>query len=164
MGIYVISQKPIIYFLEKSLKDVDNFKDLDVTITRDLSWGYHISYTVNKVSNVLGCIKHSVGTANSNVFSMLYKSLVQPIVEYAAPVWCPYLVNAFENVQQRALRLALNQRKGDMSYEDQCKVLKWPSLSNRRTFLSLVPVESLVKIQFAWWKGMGTIGFNCWFY
>ena len=52
------------YFLEKSLKDVDNFKDLSVTITRDLSWGYHISYTVNKVNKVLGSIKCSVGTTN----------------------------------------------------------------------------------------------------
>ena len=33
------------YFLEKPLKDVDNFKDIGVTITRDLSWGDHISYT-----------------------------------------------------------------------------------------------------------------------
>ena len=32
------------YFLEKSLKDEDNFKDLGVTIFRDLSWGYPISY------------------------------------------------------------------------------------------------------------------------
>ena len=56
------------YFLEKSLKDVDDFKDLGVTITRDLSWGYHISYTVNKSNEVLGSIKCSLGTANSNHF------------------------------------------------------------------------------------------------
>ena len=115
------------YFLEKSLKDVYNFKDLSVTITRDLSWGYHISYTVNKADNILGSIKRSVGIANSNIFSMLYKSFVQPILECAAPVWSPYLVkdiNALENVQQRASRLALNQHKGDMSYEDRCKLLK----------------------------------------
>ena len=36
------------YFLEKPLKDVYNFKDLGVTIARDLSWGNDISYTVNK--------------------------------------------------------------------------------------------------------------------
>ena len=125
------------YFLEKSLKDLDNFKDLGVTITRGLSWGNHISIIVTKANKILGSIKRSVGTANANVFSMLYKSLVQPILEYAAPVWCPYLVkdiHALENVQRRASRLALDQRKGDMSYEDRCKLLKWPTLSDRRTF------------------------------
>ena len=68
------------YFLEKPLKDVDNFKDLGVIITRDFSWGNHISITVNKANVVLGSIKRSVGTANANVFSMLYKFLVRPIL------------------------------------------------------------------------------------
>ena len=98
------------YFLEKPPKDVGNFKDLGATITRDLSWGYHISYTMDKAKKVQGSIKRSVGTANSNIFSMLYKSLVRPILEYTAPVWCPYLVkdiNALANVQRRASRLAL---------------------------------------------------------
>ena len=48
-----------------------------------------INYTVNKANKVLGSMKRSVGTANSNVFSMLYESLVRPILEYEAPVWCP---------------------------------------------------------------------------
>jgi len=98
------------YFLEKPLKDADNFKDLDVTITRDLSWGNHISIIVNKANKVLGSIKRSVRTANTNVFSMLYKSLVRPILEYAIPVWCPYLVkdiHALENVQRRAFYVIL---------------------------------------------------------
>ena len=102
------------YFLSKPLKDVDNFKYLSVTITKDLSWGNHISITVNKANKVLGSIKCSVGTANINMFSMLYKSLVWPIMEYAVPVWCPYLVkdiHALENVQRRASRLALKQLK-----------------------------------------------------
>ena len=110
-------------------------KDLGVTITRDLSWGNHINITVTKANKILGSIKRSVGTANANVFSMLYKSLVRPILEYAAPVWCPYLVkdiHALENVKRRASRLALNQR-----YEDRCKLLKWPTLSDHRTFFNL---------------------------
>ena len=84
--------------------------------------------TVNKANKTLGAITRSVGIANTKVFSMLYKSLVRPILEYAVPVWCPYLVkdiHALECVQRRASRLALNQRKpGEMSYEDRCQLLK----------------------------------------
>ena len=39
------------YFSGMPLKDVDSFKDLGVTITRDLSWGNH-SITVNKANKV----------------------------------------------------------------------------------------------------------------
>ena len=141
LHIQAIGQTSII-FLEKPLKDVANFKDLGITITkRDLSWGNHFSIIVNKANKVLGSIRRSIGTANVDVFSMMYKSLLRPILEYAAPVWSPYLVkdiHTLENVQRRASTLPLNQRKGDMSYEDRCKLLKWPTLSDRRSFLSLV--------------------------
>ena len=45
------------YFLGEPLKDEDNFKDLAVTITKDLSWSNHISITVNKANKVLGSVK-----------------------------------------------------------------------------------------------------------
>lgn len=59
------------YMLDKSLKDAKSFKDLGITISKDLSWANHSSITVNKANNLLGLIKPSVGTTNVNVFSML---------------------------------------------------------------------------------------------
>ena len=96
-----------------------SFKDLGVTISKDLSWDNHISIIVNKANNLLGLIKRSVGTTNVNIFSTLYLSLVRPILEYAVPVWCPYLVEdirALESIQREASRLALNQHKGEMPF------------------------------------------------
>ena len=63
------------------------------------------------------------------------------ILEYAAPVWCPYIVKAIlalEKVQRRALRIALGQRRGDMEYEDRLKILNWLTLGKRRHYISLV--------------------------
>ena len=74
------------------------------------------------------------------MFSMLYKSLVRPILEYAAPIWSPYLakdIHLLECVQRRTSRMTLNQRKGEVSYEERCQRVKWPSLSDRRTYLTL---------------------------
>ena len=94
------------YKLGMNLKDVKSFKDL--------TWSEHISTFVNKVNQVLGLIRRTVGTANTTTFSLLYKTLVRPLLEYAAPVWNPYLVkdiHAIESVQRRASRLALRQKK-----------------------------------------------------
>ena len=74
------------YMLDKPLKDMKNFKDLGVTISEDLSWDNHIGITVNKANNLIS------GTTNVNVFSMLYLSLVRPILEYSVSIVCPYLV------------------------------------------------------------------------
>ena len=102
---------------------------------------------MNKANQVLGLIRRTVGTANTTTFSLLYKTLVRPLLEYAAPIWNPYLVkdiHAIESVQRRASRLALRQKRSDMSYEERCKMLHWPSLSNRRTYFSLVECFKIV--------------------
>ena len=69
---------------------------------------------------VLGIIKRFIGTNSQDAFLQLCKSLVRPILEYAAPVWSPYFIKdimAQEKVQRRASRLALRQKRGEMSYE-----------------------------------------------
>ena len=105
------------------------------------------TYTIVNKANNLGLIKRTVGTANASTFSLLYKSLVRPLLEYAAPVWNPYLfkdVQAIESVQRRASRLALRQKKGHMSYEYRCQILKWPLLSTHRSYFSLVECYKIV--------------------
>ena len=72
---------------------------------------------------------------------------MRPVLEYAAPAWNPYLakyVLALERVQQKASRLALGQKHGEMEYEDRLRKLKWPTLETRRLFLSLVECYKIV--------------------
>ena len=105
------------------LKSVKSIKDLGITISYDLSWSDHIHDVVNKANRVLGVIKRVLGSKSITEFSLLYKSLVRPILEYAAPVWCPFLVKDIvwlEKVQRRASRLALGQTRGEMHYEERC--------------------------------------------
>ena len=72
---------------------------------------------------------------------MLYKLLVRPILEYAVPVWSPYLVKdiqLLEKVQRRASRIALRQKRQEMNYEDRCKIFKWSTLEKHRLYLPLI--------------------------
>ena len=117
-----------------------NIKDLGITISYDLSWSDHIHEVVNKANKVLGVIKRLLGSNSVNGFSLLYKSLVRPILEYAAPVWCPFLVKdvvSLEKVQRRASRQALGRKRGEMDYEERCSILKWSPLKNRRLYIFL---------------------------
>ena len=105
----------------KHLNSVASVKDLGITISHDLSWTSHVVEVVNKANKVLGLIKRTIGSADKNIFSTLYESLVRPILEYASPVWSPFLVKGIvhlEKVQRRESRLALGQRRGEMPYED----------------------------------------------
>ena len=51
---------------------------------------------------------------------------------------------ALEKVQRRASRPTLRQKRGAMSYEHHCSLLKWQTLEKRREFLSLVQCYKIV--------------------
>ena len=82
------SSTPNYTFCGKVLKVVKkNTKDVGITVSSDLSWSVHVCSTVRKANRILGLIKYTVGGANHQIFSMLYKALVLPILEYASQVW-----------------------------------------------------------------------------
>ena len=53
-------------------------------------------------------------------------------------------VLTLEEVQRRASRLALGQKRGEMEYEDRLRKLKWPTLETRNLFLSIVECYKIV--------------------
>ena len=118
----------------RALKGVRCVKDLGITISLDLSWSEHINVTINKANKLLGLVFRAEGSSNPGAFSTLYKSLVRPVLEYAAPVQNPYLVKdvlALERVKRRASRLALEQKRGEIEYKELLRKLKWPTLETR---------------------------------
>ena len=73
-----------------------------------------------------------------------FKALVIPILEYACPVWNPYLVKhtkAIEAIQGRASRLICGP---DKEYPDRLLALKWDPLELRRKYLSLVQMYKII--------------------
>ena len=60
---------------------------------------------------------------------------------------CPYLVKdilALEELQRKASRLALGQKRGEMEYVERIKILNWPTLEKRRHFISLIECFKIV--------------------
>ena len=97
------------------LSSVNTVKDLGITISHDLSWTLHVVEVVNNVNKVLGLIKRTIGSANKEIFSTMYKALVRPILEYASPIWCPYLVKdivLLEKVQRKSFSIGDRSAKG----------------------------------------------------
>ena len=62
-----------------------------ILISSDLSWSVQIHAVVLKANRSFGVVYRILGPSNVEAFSTLYKTLVHPILEYAVPVWCPYL-------------------------------------------------------------------------
>ena len=73
-------------------------KDLGITVSSNLSWSEQVNVAFNKASKLLGLVHRTVGSSNPGAFSTLYKSLVRPVLEYAALVWNPLGLLSVKNV------------------------------------------------------------------
>ena len=86
--------KPIVfnYHLNGTiLENVSCYNDLGVTVDKSLAFNNHTSNVINKCNKVNGMIRRSLGyRAPASVSINLYKALIQPIIEYSAPVWSPF--------------------------------------------------------------------------
>ena len=90
----------------------------------------------------MGFLQRNVGPGNKEVFSRLYQALVIPFLEYAVPLWSPYLgrtIDALERVQRRASKYALPISSRDPPNEERLASFgAWSSLQSRRSYLSLL--------------------------
>ena len=116
-----------------NLSHVSSEKDIGVTIDHNLTFLDHISDKINKSNKIVGTIRRTFKHLTHIMFSKLFKALVRPHLEYANPVWSPYLkkdIIAVENVQRRATKLLPGLK--EKSYPERLRALKLPSLAYRR--------------------------------
>ena len=70
-----------------------------------------------------------------------YKTLVQPKLEYAAPIWSPHLklkINQIEKVQRTAAHWTCRRWRNTSSVGEMLDELEWPSLEARSDQSSLL--------------------------
>ena len=113
------------------LDSVSSYKYLGVTLTSDLSWSLHITNCCNTTCRLIGLLYRQFYQHTSPPCLLrLYKSFIQPHLEYASVVWNPYYrgeIAALESVQKFALRVCL--KSWDTNYE--LLAANIPSLQHR---------------------------------
>ncbi len=95
----------------------------------------------------MGAIRRSYEYLDEGNFKLLFKGLVRPHLEYAAPVWMPMYtkdVTTIENVQRWATKCTPSLK--DMSYEEGLCKLGLPTLRFRRTWGDLIKVYKMFHI------------------
>ena len=94
------------------LERVECFKYLGLLLTSDLSWSTHVDSICSKARKLLRLLyRKYYQHAELQILLQLYVSLVRPRLEYASPVWNPYLqknINTLENVQNLPSECAPN--------------------------------------------------------
>ena len=114
------------------------------TIDSDLNFSEHIKSKVNKAKSMCGLLVHTLTYKHKDIMIPLYKSLVRPIIEYANPVWSPYIreyIDLIENIQHYYTKRIIGMQ--DLDYEARLKCLRLPSLEYRRVRGDLIEVYKI---------------------
>ena len=129
-----------------NLLQVQEEKDLGITIDDQLSFRKHISNKVSKANSMIFLMKNTFKYLDTEMFKLLYKSLIRPHLEYGSPVWSPTLkidINNIEKVQRRATRLV--PELAGQTYEERLQHLQIPTLQYRRLRSDLILIFKITK-------------------
>ena len=118
-----------------TLDNVNSTKYLGVNSQSDLKLDGHIDSICNRANKTLGFLRRNLKIGNKKAKETAYKTLVRPILEYAAPVWDPHEkeeIQQIEKIQHRAARWVSHKFRQSSSVDIMIQDLKWPSLEQRR--------------------------------
>ena len=128
------------------IDNTDNVKDLGLIVDETLKFEKQISERIKKANSVLASIKRTIRYLDKSVFTMLYKSIVKPILELCGAVWNSHLVKqikSIESVQRRATKLVPDIKH--LSYKDRLTILKLPTLDHRRKRGDMILTYEILK-------------------
>lgn len=125
-------------------------KDLGVYFDPELNFKNHINIIVARAYQRLGFVLRHCKDFSPDTLRLLYCTYVRPCLEYGSIIWSPYyqyLIQSIERVQNKflkgyAFKIGLNV--SELSYEDRCMLLNFPSLEIRRKLQELVFLHKLV--------------------
>ncbi|MCG8045233.1 MAG: hypothetical protein JAY66_06065 [Candidatus Thiodiazotropha taylori] len=131
----------------QTLEVVKSARYLGVDIASNLSWKPHITRITNSANKTLGFLRRNLKAKRPELREIAYKTIVRPQLEYAAPVWDPYIqedIKRVEMVQRRAARWVLNDFSTYTSVSDLLGRLGWRTLEQRRADSRLVLFYKIV--------------------
>jgi len=89
------------------LANVKTGKYLDVTFASDLSWKAHVNARTKSANCSLAFLRRNLSSCPKDIKLQCYKSLVRPVLDYAAAAWDHHTqtcITQLEAVQRRAAR------------------------------------------------------------
>jgi len=140
-----------------TLGTTEEEKDVGVMVHQSLKPARQCARAAQTARGVLGQISRAFHYRDRHVFVQLYKQYVRPHLEFASPVWSPWLVGdikTLEEVQIAAVRMVSGLKSKD--YHGRLAELGLTALEERRREMDLVQTFKIV-------NGIDHVNSQIWF-
>ena len=120
-------------------------RDLGVLFSTNLKLKNQVITACNKANQMLGHIKKSFAHFDCKLLRFLYFTFIQPLLEFAVPVWSPFLKSDCDNIkriQYKATKLISSIR--NLSYKKRLEALNLTTLMERRQRGDLIQMYKIM--------------------
>ena len=93
----------------------------------------HVAKVAARANSIIGLVKKNFDYLDSETILSIHTTIIRPMLEYAVQSWCPYQakdIEELEKIQHRITKLVPGFQ--DLPYDERCRRLKLPKLSERR--------------------------------
>ena len=143
---YGHNNKNISYYMNGiQLTESDTERDLGVLFSTILKWKNQVITACNKANQMLGRIKKSFAHFDCKLLQSLYLTFIRPLLEFAVPVWSPFLKADCDNIERihhKATKLISSIR--NLSYEKRLEALNLTTLVERRQRGDLIQLYKIM--------------------
>ena len=129
---------PTFQYAAPDLSDIeqkDNLRDLGVILSSDLTFSLQIEKAVSTASQMVGWGMRTFRGRSSYLLLTLFKSLVQPHLDYCCQLWSPSkqdLIIKIEQVQKKLVARISDSRLQNLNYWEKLRILRLYSQERRR--------------------------------
>ena len=130
----------------KILKKTVLEKDLGVFVSCDLKPSQHVAKVAARANSIIGLVKKNFDYLDSETILSIHTTIIRPMLEYAVQSWCPYQakdIEELEKIQHRITKLVPGFQ--DLPYDERCRRLKLPKLSERRDRGDLIETYKILR-------------------
>ena len=135
---------------DSPLEEVKENKYLGVIIQNNLKWDRQSSNAATKVTQMLNFLKRNFSSCSRTVKENLFKTIVQPHLEYASSAWNPGTKknrDLLQKVQRRAARFVLGDFTPRSSVTKMPTTLKWDNVERRRLIQRLTTLHKMINAE-----------------
>ena len=131
---------------QQRITSSESEKDLGIIVQSNLYWDEHAGKALKKANPLLGLISRCYENNSQNTLIPLYKSMIQPHLEYSVHVWMSYKqkdIESIEIAQRKATRI-IDGLQSD-PYHEKLKKNGLISLEMRRLRADLIEVFKMMR-------------------
>ena len=117
-----------------TIEEKSSLRDLGVRLSSDLSFSLQIEKVVTTSSQMVGWGLRTFRSRGSYLLLTMFKSLVQPHLDYCSQLWCPSTqeaINKIEGVQKSLISRICDTRLAGANYWEKLKRLRLYSQEQR---------------------------------